>query len=112
MMQQDILWVRYPFSDLGGQKVRPAIVISNNWYNQRSNDLIVCAVTSNLNIRTPSIVIEQSNLTKGELPIKSKVRADKIMQLDKSLVIKPFARINDTTFDALTEEILKLIKRS
>jgi len=44
--------------------------------------------------------------------LKSRIRADKIMQIEKSLIAKAFARLDDKTFDLLNAEIMKLLKRA
>jgi mRNA interferase MazF len=45
--QGDILLVPIPFTDLSSQKRRPVIVISNNFYNKKTTDILVVAMTSN-----------------------------------------------------------------
>ena len=45
--QRDILLTRFPFSDLVGSKVRPVLVLSNDAYNRRFSDVLICAITSN-----------------------------------------------------------------
>ncbi len=72
----------------------------------------MCAVTSNTEDRKYSVLIDQQSLKSGALPIKSRIRADKIMQIEKSIVIKPFATLKDSAFDLLTKEILNVIKRA
>ncbi|MBI2550558.1 type II toxin-antitoxin system PemK/MazF family toxin [Candidatus Woesearchaeota archaeon] len=111
MKQQELVWVRFPFSSFGESKIRPAVIVSNNDYNQGTKDVIACSVTSNLNIKTPSVVIDREDLESGTLPLKSRIRADKIMHLDKGLVIRPFGKIRASTFDALVKEIVKLLSR-
>lgn len=71
----------------------------------------MCAITSNLEERKYSILISQTNLAEGTLPIKSRIRADKIMQIEKNLVIKDFAKLNNKTFDDLASEIKALVQR-
>ena len=44
--QRDILLTRFPFSDLVGSKVRPVLVLSNDAYNRRFSDVLICAITS------------------------------------------------------------------
>ena len=111
MKQQDIVWVRMPFSSLEETKVRPAVIVSNNEYNGLSQDAIVCAITSKLEKGPYSILIDSDNLLTGKLPLKSKIRADKIMQIEKNLILKTFAKLNSETFDALVSEINKLVRR-
>lgn len=112
MRQQDIVWVKLPFSNLEESKMRPAVVVSNSDYNDQNQDVVVCAVTSNLEARKYGVLISQENLASGKLPIKSRIRADKVMQVEKSLIVKPFAAIDDKTFDAVVAELMKLFKRS
>lgn len=111
MNQQELIWVRLPFSSLEETKVRPAIVVSNNDYNKKNKDVVVCAVTSNLDDNQYSIFIDNSNLSNGNLPLKSRARADKIIQVEKKLIIKSFAELDNKTFDELIKKIVKLIQR-
>jgi len=112
MKQQDLVWVKLPFSNLEESKVRPAVIVSNNDYNNRSQDVVVCAITSNLEQKLYSIIIDNKNLSKGKLPIKSRIRADKIMQIEKNLIISAFAQIDNKTYDLLIIEINKIIERN
>ena len=112
MRQQDLVWVRLPFANLEESKVRPAAVVSNNDYNNKNQDVVVCAVTSNLATKSYSVLIDQKSLSIGRLPIKSRIRADKIMQIEKSIIIRPFAKLNNLTFDSLITELVNLVKRS
>ncbi len=43
LSQRDIILIPFPFSDLAGSKVRPALVISNNAYNKKYLDAVVVA---------------------------------------------------------------------
>ena len=112
MKQQDLVWVKLPFSNLEESKVRPAVIVSNNDYNNRSQDVVVCAITSNLEQKLYSIIIDNKNLSKGKLPIKSRIRADKIMQIEKNLIISAFAQIDNKTYDLLIIEINNIIERN
>ena len=111
MNQLDIIWVSLPFTDCKEAKVRPAVVVSNDEYNKSHSDIIVCAITTNLQTKEYSVIIDNENISSGNLPLKSRIRADKILQINKSLSKGTFASINQSTFKALTKEILKLISR-
>lgn len=112
MRQKDIVWVKLPFSNLGESKTRPAVILSNDSYNGQSKDVVVCAVTSKLEPRQYSVELNQENLSEGRLPLKSLIRADKILQIEKGLIQARFAAINNETFDKLVNEAIKLIKRN
>ena len=109
MKQQDIVWVKLPFSNLEDSKIRPAVIVSNNEYNKNGQDVLVSAITSNLEERLYSILIDAKNLSQGKLPLKSRIRADKIIQVEKNLIINAFGKLDNKTFDLLIKEILKLL---
>jgi len=71
----DILLVPFPFTNQNFSKKRPAVIISSNIYNQQKLDLIIMAITSQIN----------SSLTFGELQIIEFSTAGLI----KPSVIKP-----------------------
>lgn len=53
--QGDILLIPIPFSDLTSNKKRPVLVISKSEYNNKTEDLVVVAITSNLESEDYSI---------------------------------------------------------
>lgn len=110
--QRDIVWVRFPYADLEHGKFRPAVIVSNTRYNREHADVIACAITSKLEKNGYSIVIEQKNIESGTMPLKSRIRADKIMTLEKNLIAAPFARLDGATFGALVAKITDLVARA
>lgn len=68
--QRDIILINFPFSDLTGAKVRPALVVSNDQYNRNNLDALVLAITSNLSPYSYKIFIENKDLERGSLPVK------------------------------------------
>src|SRR3989344_6388565 len=111
MKQQDLVWVKLPFSNLQEEKLRPAIIVSNNNYNSVHNDVILCAITSKIEKKDYGIIIDDNNLSKGKIPLKSRIRADKIIQVEKTLVLEIFAQLNSETYDILIKEINRIIER-
>lgn len=110
--QQDIVWVRFPYSDMREVKFRPAVVVSNNSYNRKHNDVIACAITSRLEEKEYGIPIDESKIASGKMPLKSMIRVDKIMQIEATLIARMFARLDNKSFDLLTERIMRLVKRN
>lgn len=107
--QQDIVWVEVPYSNLEKSKIRPALVVSNNEYGYKSSDVVICAITSNLQKTPHSVFISQKDLCAGTLPIPSKIRVDKIMQVEKNKISRAFARLNEETFMLVVKEIINLV---
>ncbi len=44
----DIILVNVPFTNFIESKQRPALILSNPNYNSKSDDIIICGITSNL----------------------------------------------------------------
>ncbi len=79
--QGDILLIPIPFSDLKTHKKRPVLVLSNSDYNRNNQDVLVAAITSNLEQKEYTITITSDDLDEGDLKYKSVIRADKIYSL-------------------------------
>ena len=79
MVKGDIVLITFPFTDLSGSKLRPAIVLAAS-----SMYLTVCFVTTQLQWEEPTDVRLQPTLT-SRLKRSYLIRVSKIATLDKSL---------------------------
>lgn len=77
-----VVLVSFPFSNLKGQKIRPALVLANAEFN----NLILCQITSKSYSSKIAICIKSKDFTKGNLPVMSYVRPDKLFTADMSIV--------------------------
>jgi mRNA interferase MazF len=107
--QREIVLINFPFSDFTGAKVRPALVISNNRYNQTNLDTIVIAITSNLSPHPYKILIEMQDLESGKLPAKSAIRIDKPFSVIQAKVLKIQAKITINKLEEVKLLITQLI---
>jgi mRNA interferase MazF len=106
--QKELVLLPYPFTDQGGTKVRPALVISNDIFNKKSNDCILIPLTTVIKDEPYSILISQENLSSGKLLKLSRIRVDKIFTIDKSLIMMKMGAIDNKTFEKIKSEILKI----
>jgi mRNA interferase MazF len=110
LKQRDIVLIPIPFTDLASQKKRPAIVISSDAYNEIHEDIVVVALTSNIETRNFTITLTSNDLENGDLKVTSMIRVDKIYTLNKSIVIKTFGRVKPDILAKIKESITKLIE--
>jgi mRNA interferase MazF len=103
--QGDVVLVPVPFTDLKASRKRPVIVLSRDAYQNSTVDLVAIAMTTNLAIEPHSFVITSSDLVAGVLAQPSRVRADKIMTLAQSIIIKKFGRVSPAVLDRIRKEI-------
>ncbi|MFH1608248.1 MAG: type II toxin-antitoxin system PemK/MazF family toxin [archaeon] len=103
--QRELVLISYPFSNLELRKVRPALVISNDLFNTKSDDCIMVPLTTIIKNELYSIVINQEDLEEGKLLKKSRIRIDKIFSAEKSLVIIKIGKLNENVFERVIGEI-------
>lgn len=99
--QGDLLLIPFPFSDQSGKKVRPVVVISNNDFNNCSEDVIVLGVTSNIHKDKYSIHLSSLDLEKGSLTKPCVIKVENILKIDKRLIIKAIGKINKTKLNEI-----------
>ena len=86
----DIILAPFPFTDLSSAKQRPALVVSSDALNARSDDVLVAAITSQIPSRLTAeeFMIPSGDLVACGLPKPSVVRVAKLAALHRQLVIK------------------------
>ncbi len=77
-----VVLVTFPFSNLKGKKIRPALVLAKGEFD----NLILCQITSKPYSSKTAIRIEPSDFAKGDLPVVSFVRPDKLFTADVSII--------------------------
>ncbi len=106
--QGEIVLIPYPFSDLSVIKQRPVLILSNSIYNSKTEDIVVCGITSNIKDSEYSVLLENKNLVNGNLPIKSRIKADKLFTLKNSLIKKRIGKVEQEILEKVNNEISKL----
>lgn len=93
MAQGDIVLVPFPFTDLSGQKRRPALVVSPNGFDPE--DLVLCAITSRLPGRPLpwDVSLRAQDLVNGALPRPSVVKVGKLFTMRHALIAGRFGRV-------------------
>ncbi|WP_271629291.1 type II toxin-antitoxin system PemK/MazF family toxin [Caldicellulosiruptor sp. DIB 104C] len=107
--QGDILLIPIPFSDLTSNKKRPVLVLSNDDYNNRTEDILVAAITSNLTAKDYIVMLTNHDLAEGTLKVDSCIRVDKIYTLSQSIVINKFGSVKKHIIERVKEKLYELI---
>lgn len=98
----NVVLVSFPFSNLQGQKIRPALVLTK----AESDDLILCQITSKPYTSKYAIRIKLDDFTKGGLPVVSYVRPNKLFTANSSIIKKTAGQLNPV----VTKSILKSVR--
>lgn len=107
LRQKEIVLLPYPFSDLEGRKVRPALIVSNEKFNKKSDDCVMVPLTSVLKKENYSVV-DNEDMVSGRLIKKSRVRVDKIFCVKKSLVSMKIGMLDDKIFKKVKAKIMRV----
>lgn len=104
MNKGDIVLIPFPFTDLSGNKNRPAIILINS-----KDDVTVCFITTQLKWQSEfDISIQPSDL--NGLKKTSLIRLNKITTIDKDLIIGRLGSLDDTYLDLLNRNLIQILK--
>jgi mRNA interferase MazF len=104
----DVLLVPFPFTYQTTTKKRPTIVISSDSYNQSKLDILLIAVTSQVNIPLQfgeTLITEWSRA----MLLKPSVIKPIITTLEKQLVIKKLGKLEAADILALQSSLQQII---
>lgn len=89
-----VVLVRFPFTDLGSSKQRPALVLATEAFGRLGDDLILAAITS-ARVESPGPFDHPLNdWQRGGLLYPSLVRAGKLVTLDRSLIRRALGQLS------------------
>jgi mRNA interferase MazF len=103
----DVILVPFPFTDGSSSKKRPAIVISSDDYDRSKPDVILIAVTSQVNTALQFGEALVTDWSAAGL-LKPSFIKPVIATVEKNLVIRKLGRLQSTDLEAL-ENILQQI---
>lgn len=99
MAKGDIVLITFPFTDLSGSKLRPAVVLSDN-----GADITVCFITTQVQWQESTDVLLLPNIANG-LKKQSLIRTSKICTLDKTLAKGLLGRLSQSELVDFNQKI-------
>lgn len=103
--QRDVVLIPFPYSDLTGAKLRPALIISNKNLNT-TEDRICCLITSN---KTKEGILLNKNLEYGKLPFDSWVKPQRLFTIDQKIIKRKLCKIKNDFHKEIIKELDKYI---
>jgi mRNA interferase MazF len=103
--QGDFVLIPFPFADLSGRKVRPAVIVSGD---PQAPELIVAFISSVMSNRSPrgaEVELLRSNpeFQGTGLKVNSLIRLDKIVTLSTGIVARRLGRAGPATKGAIAD---------
>ena len=104
MNKGDIILVPFPFTDLTGNKNRPALILIES-----EDDVTVCFITTQLKLQSEyDVVVQPSEVNRLKKP--SLIRLSKIATLDKDLIIGQLGVLDFEYTDLVNKNLIRLLK--
>jgi mRNA interferase MazF len=104
MKKSDIILTPFPFTDLSGNKTRPALVLIDS-----KDEVTVCFLTTQLKWMSDfDIVIEPSEA--NGLKKKSLIRLNKFATLDKDLILGRLGSLENDYISKLNTNLISILK--
>lgn len=97
----DIVLIPFPFSDLSGNKVRPALVISQGKVGE---DIIVAFITSQKKLKSTHLVSLKPSPENG-LKVESGIVCSKLATLEAKIVLGELGRLSKQDLARIDGEV-------
>jgi len=104
----DIVVVPIPFSNQTESKLRPALVLSNEFFNVKYPDLILAKITSIGHSLPYDVVLNKNDLPEGNLLKDSTINCGFVITVNKDIIQKKIGRISPNKIDEVKEKIKEL----
>jgi len=103
----DVVAVPFPFTDRDATKRRPALVISNERFNQQHNQIVLAMITTTTENVWPSDV-SLSNWQEAGLKVACHFRL-KLFTLDQNLVLKAIGHLSSKDIKSVQAVLAKYV---
>ena len=102
----EVIVIPFPFSDLSGNKRRPALVLAD----MSGDDILLCPITSQNSPKdTWAIPLLATDFKSGSLPLASNIRPNRLFTAHKALIIKSVGIIDSAIHQKVVDAIVSLI---
>ena len=101
----DVIIIPFPFTDLTGNKKRPAFVVAD----LPGDDIIVCQITSKAKSDSLALPLKVNDFITGSLPVDSFIRPNKIFTADKNIILSIAGRLSDVKTSEVINAIISVI---
>jgi mRNA interferase MazF len=104
MRKGDIVLTPFPFTDLVGNKIRPAIILIES-----ESSATICFISTQIYFQSDYDFILTPNKT-NRLKKESIVKINKIATIDKNLIIGKIGSLNNLETQTLNHALKKILK--
>jgi mRNA interferase MazF len=104
MNKSDIVLISFPFTDMTGNKNRPAVILIES-----EDDVTVCFITTQLKWQSEYDIVIKPTVLNG-LKRPSLIRISKLATIDKELIIGRLGVLDNHYTDLMNKSLIRLLK--
>jgi mRNA interferase MazF len=104
MPKGDIILIPFPYTDLSGSKLRPALVLA-----ETPLDITLSFITTQIQWREPDDILLQPNVTNG-IKKPSLIRLSKLATIFKKLIRGYLGSINNIQIAELNKKLIAIFQ--
>ena len=101
----DLIVIPFPFTDLSGQKKRPALVVAD----LTGDDLWVVQITSKKARDHYAVSLCNTDLTQGQFHYDSHIRPNKIFTLSKNIILYKVGHITSEKLAQVQKTLIQIV---
>ena len=101
-----IVLVRFPFSDLSGSKLRPALVLAQ----AGRGDVVLCQITSQPYTDRAAIEISDADFRIGSFNRTSYVRPGKLFTANQTIITRKIGELGSDKFVEIVNAVISLFE--
>jgi mRNA interferase MazF len=106
MRSGDVVLLNFPFSDLSGSKLRPAVILAG----AGRNDFVACQVTSSREADSGAVELAAAGFSAGGLRQISYARPGKLFTAHRTLFARRVATLTDVVRDQFKDAVIQVIR--
>lgn len=103
-----VVLVRFPFSDLSGSKLRPAVILAD----AGRNDFVLCQITSQPYTDPGADEIASPDLSSGAFQKTSYARPGKIFTANSTIIVKQIGVLTTAKLWEISSVIIALLAKN
>lgn len=103
----DVVLLKFPFSDLTGAKLRPAVILAE----VGRHEIIACQITSKRKSDAATVELSSRSFEVGGLRIVGFVRPTKLSTAHENIVVRRVARLKQDVAMVIRESVIKAIRQ-
>ncbi len=104
MIKGDVILIPFPFTNLAGSKIRPALVLISS-----DNDVTIAFITTQFNWNDENCVVIEASIENG-LKQNSLIRLNKLASVDNNLILGKIGKLNSKDIDRINNQLKKILQ--